>query len=191
MERASDAPSAAMTPIDQLLSPFVPQAVLVIALVAFLRYGLSKLTLRLDGWPVVGAAAVVTVLVCLWTQRRVSQAIDWTALVLDAPAVFIVAVGGTAWAQKLRSAKKSDTEDSGLAEALAEITEKMEAIGRQPIVMQTSVDLTADATPLARAVDIQRALNAQALSADDFSFAKDAEPEVPEAPPSPPAPAAP
>lgn len=97
-----------MDPITQLLSPFIPIATIVIGLVALVRYGLSKRNLNLEGWGVVGLAAVLSVLVCLWTQRRVG-AVDWMKLALDAPAVLVLAAGGTAWAKRLTSGAAKET----------------------------------------------------------------------------------
>ena len=89
-------------PLVQLLDPFVPLALLVVAIVAFVRLRLEKFKVKIDGWAVVGLAALVSVGVCFWMQRRAIGTTDWMKLALDAPAVFIIAVGGTSWLQKLQ-----------------------------------------------------------------------------------------
>lgn len=173
-----------MDPINQMLSPFVPQAMLVVALVAFVRYGLSKRKVDLDGWPVVLLAALLSAFVCLWTQRRVG-AVDWMKLALDAPAVLILSAGGTAWAKRLRGAPKSEEEDA--SSVAATVGEKLVALATRP--MQVSAVVEVEGEALARTLEAANARGG--LSADDFSFAKDAEPDFPDAPPVPPAPVAP
>lgn len=90
------------TALVQLFDPFVPLSLLVVAIVAFIRSRLEKFKVKIDGWTVIGLAALVTFGVCVWMQRRVTGAVDWMRLGLDAPAVFILAVGGTSWLQKLQ-----------------------------------------------------------------------------------------
>lgn len=99
-----------MDPLTALLAPFIPMAMLVIAVVAFLRVRLAKLKIVLDGWSLIAVAAIASGIVCFWMQRRLGAALDWTKLALDAPAVFILAVGGTSWIQKLR--EKVSTQSS-------------------------------------------------------------------------------
>jgi len=176
-----------MDPINQMLSPFVPQAMLVVALVAFVRYALSKRKVDLDGWPVVLLAALLSAFVCLWTQRRVG-AVDWMKLALDAPAVLILSAGGTAWAKRLRGAPKSES-DTNIAEAVAIMSETLNTFGAQPVKADAKMDLNVDGSALARATTARPAVGD--LTAEDFSFTANPDPDFPEAAPSPPAPATP
>ncbi len=89
-----------MDPLTQLLAPFVPQAMLVAALVALIRAQAAKVKVVIDGVAVLVLAAAVSPLVCAWMQQR-AGGFDWIRLALDAPAVWVLAVGGTAWVQKI------------------------------------------------------------------------------------------
>jgi hypothetical protein len=87
--------------ITTILAPFVPASMLVAALVALVRKRLAKLGVNVDGWWVLALAAVSTVAVCLWSQLRAGS-IDWTKLLVDAPAVFVLAAGGAALVTRVR-----------------------------------------------------------------------------------------
>jgi hypothetical protein len=113
------APFSAMEPVAEILAPFVPLGLLVAALVSFVRTRLARAGVKVDGWGVVGMAAGATVAVCLWIQQRQLGAFDWRKLLIEAPAVFVLAVGGTALVKQLKEqdvvvaplpAKETDTD---------------------------------------------------------------------------------
>ena len=128
-----------MNPLVQLLDPFVPLALLVVAIVAFVRLRLEKLKVKIDGWAVVGLAAVVTFGVCLWMQGRAGGALDWMKLALDAPAVFILAVGGTSWLQKLQ--RDGTAPSDGLLASLEAVRSEIANQGTKHVRVESSLTL--------------------------------------------------
>lgn len=136
-----------MDPILQLLLPFIPLAMLTAAIVAFLR----KLFLTSEGKPVIdGRAAVfslalvVSGAVIVWAQLRAGGTLTWTSFVIDLPVVFGLAVGGTAWLQRLRKDPfvefppgellVADEADSVLAAKVAEIQKAIDAMSERKLV---------------------------------------------------------
>ena len=102
--------------VQNILLPFLPMATLVVAVVSLLRDAFP----RIDGWRVLLVAAFAAVAVPLWLQLRGTAPINWRTLATDAPAIWILAVGGTKWIQRIRDRAKlppKDEEESLLAPA--------------------------------------------------------------------------
>lgn len=154
------APSRPMDPTLQLLLPFLPLAMLTAAIVAFIR----KLFLTSEGKPVIdGRAAVfslalvVSGAVITWAQLRAGVPLTWTSFVIDLPVVFGLAVGGTAWLQRLRKDPfdvvdlpgellVTDEADSALAAKIAEMQKVIDAM-REPKVLNVDNEKSSGVTP--------------------------------------------
>lgn len=93
--------------LSAILSPFLPMATIVVALVGLLREAWPTI----DGKRVLLAAAVASVLVTMWSQLRSGPPMDWLKVIVDAPIIFIISAGGTKVVQRLQDRKaKADAE---------------------------------------------------------------------------------
>ena len=102
----------------QMLLPFLPMATLVAALVGLAR----DLFPRIDGKLVLLAAAIASVLVPIWVQGRGDGPFQWGKIATDAPAIFVLAVGGTKWLQRMKDRSRkplSPEEANALMEQIA------------------------------------------------------------------------
>jgi hypothetical protein len=101
-----------MDPFSQYLSPFLPLAFLVAAVVAFVRE-MSATTdpltktkrLRIDGKArVLPLVAVISLFVVVWSQYHASPTspLNWLRIAGETPAVFFLAAGGSSFVQRLK-----------------------------------------------------------------------------------------
>jgi len=118
-----------------IFTPYLPAAVTTVTIVALLRGIFSKDGKTLiDGKKIVlPVAALVAVGVAIFGQYKAIGIITWTHVVMDAGAIFILAVGGTTFIQRVKDrlipldGASIDLIDTGapLVDALAKLNATM------------------------------------------------------------------
>lgn len=157
-----------MDPFSQYLSPFLPLAFLVAAVVAFVRE-MSATTdpqtktkrLRIDGKArVLPLVAVISLFVVVWSQYHASPTspLNWLRIAGETPAVFFLAAGGSSFIQRLK--------DRGQFTFLEDTTALDESLGQLKEQMRSTPDIHAQMHVVGsiRPKDASEAANAPTVS---------------------------